>query len=362
LLFGKKSTRALKESNITLPQRRIFSLSPTAAVRIYAGILSFICAEALTGASLYWVINPFSYLVSFPVYLTHILFFYSLAHHCGRRSLKDIYLFGILFALYESWITKVLWAGYPSEDGFILGPFLGHGIHETIVLILYFHPVVAFIFPLVVMGILFPTLRAEIGLQNSFWGTKRLYHVLFWFSFAALAFGPSQVFTSALHPLLHWVPTLLVVYGGYWLTRRQIAKYPDAPPRLELSVRGTKIMGGVILASYIITYPLLLPERIPALWVQCVTLLLYAGTIALIIRLKRDDPPDTSAPPVSPKRLFGYLAAMSLATTLVFAVRLVAPQVVFGTAAIGFLLMMVAGCILFWAWVLKDLFKKEARP
>ncbi len=341
---------------------KLFSLSPTTAVRIYAGILSFICAEALTGASLYWVINPFSYLLSFPIYLTHILFFYSLAHHCGRRSLPDLYLFGILFALYESWVTKVLWAGYPGEDGFILGTFLGHGIHETIVLILYFHPVVAFIFPLVVMGMLFPLLRAQIGLHDSFWGTKRLYHVLFWFSFAALAFGPSQVFTSALHPLLHWVPTLLLVYGGYKLTQRQIAKYPDAPPRLELSVRGTKIMGGVIAAVYVFTYFLLLPERLPALWVQGVTLLLYAGTIALIIRLKRDDPPDNCAPSVSPRRLLGYLAAMSVATILVFAVRLVAPSFVFGTAAIGFLLMMVAGCILFWAWVLKDLLKRKNAP
>lgn len=333
-------------------------ISASNAVRLYAGLLSFVCAETLTGASMYWVINPFTYLVTFPLYLTHILFFYSLAHKLNRRSFKDLYLFGILFGLYESWVTKVLWAGYPGEDHFILGTFLGHGIHETLVLILYFHPIVSFLFPLWIMQTLFPEIEQEIGIKESFIKKSGFMRFLFLFSFVALAFGPPQQFTSLFSPLLHWVPTIFIVYAGYIYTRRKINKNNGKEiVCLELSGLGVKVFGAVIALFYLFTYFNLLPEKIPPLWVQVVTIGIYGLIIFMIYRLRRGEEGDDGRAILfmNGRKLLNYFIIMSVSTTLVFIISLFIPNIVRFVAAICFLLMMVVGLICFWRWGLKDL-------
>lgn len=260
----------------------------------------------------------------------------------------------MLFALYESWVTKVLWAGYPGEDGFILGTFLGHGIHEFIVLVPYFHTVVAFLFPLAMTAALFPQTADEIGLKGTFWSKSLSYKILFWFTFTALAFGPPQQFQSIFHALLHWVPTLLLAYWGFKSTERLIKAHPGTPPKLELSKKGTVTTGIIIALTYVLTYFLLLPERIPSAGVQMVTIAIYLMIIAMIYKRQRPERTGEYDTPPTPRRAFLWLVLMSMATTIIFLLRLVMPEVIFGTAAIGFLLMMVTGICLFWGWAIKD--------
>lgn len=338
-----------------------FSLSPASTVRLYAGILSFVCAETLTGSSLYWVLNPFVYIVVIPLYLLHILFFYSLAHHLKRDSLPDLYIFGMFFGLYESWVTKVLWAGYPHEDHFILGSFLGHGIHETAVLVFYFHAFVSFIFPLVIIGSIFPQTSDEIKIQKSFYNGGKFFKILFWFSFIVLSLGPSQHFATIFHPFLHWVPTLFLVFAGYQSAQRSI-KNAGNPKTINfaLSVRGTIICGILILVQYIITYILFVPEKTPALWVHLITILMYVALIAALLYTKpvTDKIIEDVQPPTA-RQFFRSLTFMALATTLVAIIRIFIPQPILIMAAIGFIMMMFMGFILLWRLTLTRFIKRQ---
>ena len=55
------------------------------------------------------------------LYFAHFFFFTTLAVRTGRTSLWSLYLWGVLYGLYESWITKVIWYGYGGDGKLALG-------------------------------------------------------------------------------------------------------------------------------------------------------------------------------------------------------------------------------------------------
>ena len=78
------------------------------AARLLIGLIVLICAEVFSGASLQiglW--HPWTWIVTYWLYLAHFFFFTTLAVRTGRTSLWSLYLWGVLYGLYESWITKV---------------------------------------------------------------------------------------------------------------------------------------------------------------------------------------------------------------------------------------------------------------
>jgi hypothetical protein len=123
--------------------------------RFILGFFTFALPEVFAGSAPLYLINPFIYIITFPLYMLHFLLLTSLAIKFQRTSLKDLYLFGKIFGLYESWITKVLWAGYGRCKEYTFGSILGFGIHETIILVLFWHPVLAFLVPLLIYGYIF---------------------------------------------------------------------------------------------------------------------------------------------------------------------------------------------------------------
>ena len=77
--------------------------------RVLIGLIVLICAEVFSGASLrmgLW--HPWTLLVTYWLYFAHFFFLTTLAVRTGRTSLSALYLWGVLFGLYESWITKVI--------------------------------------------------------------------------------------------------------------------------------------------------------------------------------------------------------------------------------------------------------------
>ena len=122
---------------------------------LLVGCLSMLCAEVFAGSSRIWVIDAWSLIVTFWLYLGHLLFFLNLAVMTKRTSVPQLYLWGVLFGLYEAVITKVLWSGYPGSDGPIMGLVGGIAILEFIVLCLFWHPLLAFMFPVLLYEALF---------------------------------------------------------------------------------------------------------------------------------------------------------------------------------------------------------------
>ena len=99
------------------------------------GCLSMLYAELFSGASKLWFFNVWSLLVTFPLYMVHVIFFLNLAFKTHKTSVVHLYLWGILFGMYESWITQVLWIGYNAE-GPMIGTLAGIGVGEFLALVL----------------------------------------------------------------------------------------------------------------------------------------------------------------------------------------------------------------------------------
>jgi len=137
--------------------------------RLLIGLIVLICAEVFSGASLHaglW--SPFTLLVTYWLYFAHFFLFTTLAARTGRTSLSSLYLWGVLFGLYESWITKVIWHGYDGDGKLAMGNIGPYGFSE-ISMVFLFHPVVSFILPLTVTCLICPPLR-------------RLFPELCWFT------------------------------------------------------------------------------------------------------------------------------------------------------------------------------------
>jgi len=127
--------------------------------RLLIGLVVLICAEVFSGASIQvglW--NPWTWVVTYWLYFAHFFFFTTLDVRTGRTSLSSLYLWGILFGLYEFWITKVIWHGYGGDGKFVMGSIGPYGYSE-ISMAFIFHPVASFILPLAVTCLLCPPLR-----------------------------------------------------------------------------------------------------------------------------------------------------------------------------------------------------------
>ena len=118
--------------------------------RLLIGLVVLICAEVFSGASIQvgmWA--PWTWLMTYWLYFAHFFVLCTLAVWTGRTSLGALYLWGVLFGLYESWITKVIWFGYGGDGNLALGSIGPYGYSE-ISMVLLFHPVASFLLPLAV--------------------------------------------------------------------------------------------------------------------------------------------------------------------------------------------------------------------
>ena len=118
------------------------------------GALSMLFAEVFSGASQAWFLDPFGVLLTFGLYLAHCLLFLWIAIRAKKISLRQLYILGMAFGLYEAVITKVLWAGYMDASGPGFGTILGVGLVEFPVLVFFWHPIFSFILPILTFEVI----------------------------------------------------------------------------------------------------------------------------------------------------------------------------------------------------------------
>lgn len=116
---------------------------------ILLSLLSVFFAEVISGSMRYPLFDLWGYGVVIPLYGLHTILLLTII----RTSVKNkkirfstLYFGGVLFGLYEAYITKVLFVGL-SEDSFML---LNIPIVDYIVLVFFWHPLFSFIIPVLV--------------------------------------------------------------------------------------------------------------------------------------------------------------------------------------------------------------------
>jgi hypothetical protein len=259
--------------------------------RLLIGFVVLICAEVFSGASLQMgVWNPWTLIVTYWLYFAHFFFFATLAVWTRRTSIWSLYLWGVLYGLYESWITKVIWAGYSADGKFVLGKLGPNGFGE-LSMVFTFHPVMSFLLPLAVACILAPDLRRwfpDLAWFSGSTGPARLVRGYLIFSCAPIVAincgGPVNL-------ALNVVVIVAVLWLLLWLARPRLVA-PDAQRIVGLGRWGFLGLCVYLALLYGLTYFKLRPEALPSVPVQLLTLAFYAVPIAgLRLHVPRDPLP-----------------------------------------------------------------------
>jgi hypothetical protein len=233
--------------------------------------------------------------------------------------------------MYEAYITKVLWISFRPE-----GPFLavsGIALFETIILVLFLHPLLAFVVPMFFTEILC-TSSSEIaqGLPARAQGFVRQH--------PARAIG----LLMALLGLMQFVnsPSVLksflsgagnsLVLGLALLWWRRTGGASFSLRELLPGPKGMRNFGILLLCFYLFWGFAIKPKSIPAVWPGQLTIwLIYAGLGWVFFRCLRR-PAQTPLPspeaPVAPIPLYtfswrGFVLACVLASVVTTIARLV---------------------------------------
>jgi len=289
--------------------------------RLLIGLIVLICAEVFSGASIQvglW--HPWTWVVTYWLYFTHFFFFTTLAVRTGRTSLWSLYLWGVLFGLYESWITKVIWYGYSGDGKLVMGSIGPYGFSE-ISMVFLFHPLASFIVPLVVACVLCPALRRLFpdlawftGKSKGAW-VVQVYLVLSFVSVLGMNSGGPANLTMNLAVVL----VLLLVLSRL---ARSALSCSDARPIVVFSRWGFVGLSIYLVLLYGVTYVFLRPQGLPSAPVQLLTFIFYALVIAGLWLHRRREPMPGTAVQVETRELslVRILFALILGLALVLSV------------------------------------------
>jgi hypothetical protein len=263
--------------------------APLVFARLLVGLVVLICAEVFSGASLgagLW--NPWTLLVTYWLYFAHFFFLTTMAVRTGRTSLSSLYLWGVLYGLYESWITKVIWSGYNADGKFAMGHIGPYGFSEISMVFIY-HPVASFILPLAVACLLCPPLRGLFPELAWFTGKTRgarIVQVYLVFSFApTMAMNSGGPANLALN-----LAVAIILLLALLRLARPVLSASDGRQIVVFGRRGFAGLCVYLALLYGVGYVALRPGARPSVGVQLFTFVFYALAIIGLWMHRRREP------------------------------------------------------------------------
>ncbi len=333
---------------------------PTRALFVlWVSLLAFGLPEVFAGTGNGWLTRFDVYLLALPLYGLHFWLLVHIAVQTRRTSWPALYLFGIVFALYETWITKVIWHSYPGAEGFAFGGFgPWFGIHETVGLALFYHPVTSFLLPLAVVSTLFPAFGRFFPMPDWIFGTsrwallRRVALVLVW----GVVSGHNMPVPGEY--LYSWLSLLVVLALGWKLLEKRVDQRVASPTLSRIGLGVAMVWLALIYGA---SYALLLPENLPPLPIQALTLAFYPVLALLIARTRprAHDPTVANASTRGPVVVISGVFLTGLASVLILTYT---PVKGASIGIIPFLAMIPLGAGLFiWLVIWQVLLHRQAR-
>jgi hypothetical protein len=246
---------------------------------IIMGVLSTFFAEVTAGSTPLPFFSLPGLLLVFPLYFLHTLFFFCVVWSFGRPTLAALYTAGMLFGMYEAYLTKVVWTSY-SPDGPML-TVAGIALFETLLLVMFWHSVLAFMLPVFIAETCLTRSREIVGLLPG-WVRRRgrmlLVLLLLWGGLFTSVNSPSVV-RSVLSTFGSGavVLVLMVVWkrtGGARYGMRDLL--PGSKGRVAVAVAmGLMYVGYTRILEW---------DKLPGWGPQVTVWVIYAGLIWLLVR------------------------------------------------------------------------------
>jgi hypothetical protein len=233
------------------------------------------------GSFPYTFVHPAGYVLVMPLYTLHLLILASICYRRRTPRFSTLFIAGCIFGMYEAYITKVLWN--PPWGGGDSLRIAGVAVIELLVIAWLWHPLMAFILPLLAGGTLSRNKALVTGLPPKLHGllknkySKMLLIGVLW---AGLMQGAQMgPFDALVTPIISLVAIMLLATRFYKkvgrrYTMRQLL--PDRKQRNKLLV--------LLLAFYAITAIVLNPGSWPGLIGHITIWILYASLFWLLDR------------------------------------------------------------------------------
>lgn len=226
------------------------------------GSISVILTEVVTFSSPFPFLTLWGVLVVFPLYTLHVLVLGWLIFRPKRLNLHILFLAGALLGMYEAYVTKVLWKPTWGDATLTFG---GVYVVQTAILVLFYHPLMAFVLPLVIAESLFTTSRESLQclparVQRWLRGRTALVASLF---AAYCGLFHSLNAPSTLVALASSLSSGAVFWALVWYWRRTGCDRGYTLRHLLPTNRQAAWLGGLLLFGYLWQGVLLRPEAMP---------------------------------------------------------------------------------------------------
>ena len=250
---------------------------------LLAGMLSVVCVEVPAGSTMFPFFTLWGLLVVWPLYMLHSVFLAAL-FPAWQTWLLAALRRGHAHGMYEAYITKVVWTSFRPE-----GPFFAAGgiaLFETIICVLFLHPLLAFVIPLLLTELLLTnSTEVLLGLPPRSLRSIRA-HPAAW---DGRAHG--DVWPDAVRQLLlgnELIPVRRRQWHGHRLGRAVVAairRHRVFLARLASRTQGLKASASVLLARYLLWGFAIKPKSIPLiLHGQLTVWVLYAALLWIFHR------------------------------------------------------------------------------
>jgi len=304
---------------------------------IILGALSTFFAEVLAGSDLFPFFHLWGLLIVFPLYSLHILVLGHVVFRYGKPVFYVLYPAGLIFGLYEAYITKVLWNPDWNIGALRLG---GVAVVEFIVLVFFWHAVMSFVVPIVVgQSVLTKTRTSADSLPDRLKKLLRKRKAFWCFGIAAVFYGMCQSVNSVsvLQSIASGLSTVFVVALLVFIWRR----FTSGKDYEMQSLMPGKMAFRILLALLVLLYGFLFftfrPEALPGISSQATIWAAYAVFFVLLylgLRKSRKTPTVT---------VFETGLRFSLKTVLVLAL-------IFTFSSAAMKLLLETGSV-FFAWI-----------
>jgi len=312
---------------------------------IILAALSTFFAEVFSGSDMFPYFHSWGILVVVPLYGLHIILLANLVYRADKPRFPSLVFAGMLFGLYEAYLTKVLWAP-PWGDPVIIA---GFAPIETLVLVFWWHAWFSFIIPLLVAEKL---LTDSTDLALSFPGKIGQFLNSWWGLATVMIFG--GVFQSINSPsvsesLISGISTTAVLVALVLVWRRATK---DKSYTMDELLPNQKQFNWLLVPTaimYLVMSILIRPESFPGLAGHLMIWILYGVSFYLLSRsLKISEPgpePGETSPEIWENKHWLLLAA-------VFPLAATSGELLFGPIANSLALIFWFGGILFGVFML----------
>ena len=234
-------------------------------------VLSVAIAEVSVASSPLAFVNPLEGLFLLLFYGSHLLFFSWVSFRRGWPSLASLWFAGVLFGMYEFYITKVLWVP-PWGDVITVGYI---DVVAFIVLAFFWHPFMAFILPLFIGESIGTNTRWVRSLLPGWLTSPTPRRLVISVGVAAVTHGmlTGSATVAAISTLS--AAAAFVVAARWWRRNGRRARWTlrDLLP----SDRQARWIAALLAVQYAAFIPLWNPEKMPSASGHVVVWLMYAG-------------------------------------------------------------------------------------